>query len=174
MDFNQLTTDQLAELSDEDLADLRDLARHNATIIENRSVISDDAHRTARLLRALHHASEHEMENRQRPPDNGQNRSPSLAGFIAFAELFPADRSYNWVDFQTCPVAKYAQSLGLNYADVSRTPIPSPTSWTLDEPFTLDYLTLMAQPHTYGAVVDFAKFLISSAGPGWAGVRSAL
>ena len=63
--------------------------------------------------------------------------------------------------------------LGLDYAHVSCTPIPTPTDWTLDEPFTLDYLTLMAQPHTYGAAVDFAKSLIAAAETGPAGARSA-
>ena len=162
MDLTQLTTHRIANLSDEELADLRDHAGHNATIIENRNVISDDAHRTARLLRALYHASKHEMENRQQQPDHRQNGTPSLEGFIAFTERSPGDKVYNWVDCETCLVARYARSLGLDYAHVSRTPIPTPTGWTLDEPFTLDYLTLMVQPHTYGAAADFARSLLAA------------
>ena len=78
-------------------------------------------------------------------------RPPSLEGFIAFAVLSPPDKADNWVDCDTCLVAAYASSLGLDYATVSRTPIPTPMGWTLDEPFTLDYIALMTQPHTYGA-----------------------
>lgn len=149
---------------------MRDRAAHNAAIIENRSVIGDHAHRTARHLRALYHAASREIEHRRKPkqkhshlqPDPEQDGAPTLEGFIAFAGLSPADKTYNWVDSDTCPVARYADSLGLDYIDVSRMPIPTPRCWTLDEPFTLDYLTLMAQPHTYEAALDFARSLVTS------------
>jgi hypothetical protein len=163
MDLTQVTADQLANLNNEELADVRERAAYNATIIENRTVVSDGAHRMARHLRSLHHAAEREIEPRRTQSGKNHGAPATLEGFIAFAELFPAEKTYNWVDCDTCLVAAYARSLGLEYAAVSRTPIPTPAGWTLDEPFSLDYLALMAQPHTYGAALDFARSLTATA-----------
>ena len=162
MDLTQLKTNQVTSLSNEELANLRDRAAYNATIVENRNVISDGAHRIARHLRSLHYAAEREIENRQKQPDDMRGGAPSLKGPTAFAELSLAGKIYNWVTCDTCLVATYARSVGLGYADVSRTPIPTLTDWTLHGPFTFDNFGLRAQPHTYGAAIDFARALLTN------------
>jgi len=163
MDFSHLTAGAVAGLNDDELADVRYQAAYNAAIIENRNVIDGAARDTARRLRSLSHAAGREQEKRRRQPEPEQ---PSLDGFIAFAEQSPPDKAYDWVNCDTCLVAAYARSLELNYADVSCMPIPAPEGWMLDEPFTLDYLALMVQPHTYGAAVDLARSLVAAAESG--------
>ena len=158
MDITRVTLDQLDGLSEADLSEVRAKTAYNAAIIENRGVVSDSAHRMARHLRALNHAARRVMAQRETVKKVRRN-IPSLEGFITFAEGHPPDRPYNWIDCDTCLVAAYARSLGLVYADISRLPIPAPPGWSLDEPFTLDYLALMAQPHTYGAAAGFARVL---------------
>lgn len=165
MDITRMTPDQMDGLSDAELSDVRARAAYNAAIIENRSVVSDGAHRMARHLRALYHAAKRALEHRE-TVEKLRRDIPSLEGFIAFAEAQPPDRPYNWIDCDTCLVAAYARSLGLVYADISRLPIPTPPGWTLDEPFTLDYLALMAQPHTYGAAAGFARTLTGAGADG--------
>ena len=68
MDLTQLKTDQVTSLSNEELANLRDRAAYNATIVENRNVISDGAHRIARHLRSLQYAADREIVSRQIQP----------------------------------------------------------------------------------------------------------
>ena len=128
MNITQLTTDQVSSLGNDELADVRDRPAYKATVVENRNVISDEEHRTALHLRALHYAAEDDIEIRQKQPEHKQGGPPpSLEGFIAFSGLSPPDKAYNWVDCYTCLVAAYASSPGLDYATVSRTPIPTPT-----------------------------------------------
>ena len=55
MNITQLTTDQISSLGNDELADVRDHSADNATIVENRNVINEEEHRTARNLRALHY-----------------------------------------------------------------------------------------------------------------------
>ena len=76
MNITQLTTDQVSSLGNDELADVRDRPAYKATVVENRNVISDEEHRTALHLRALHYAAEDDIEIRQKQPEHKQGGPP--------------------------------------------------------------------------------------------------
>ena len=90
-----------------------------------------------------------------------ETTEPSLEGLIAFCERFPADKPYNWTDPKICLVAAYARTIGRDYEDISDVPVPAPATWTLDYPYTLDYLALQTHPRTYGAAAALARSIVA-------------
>ncbi len=78
----------------------------------------------------------------------------SLESLIAWLEIMPADRPYNYFDTDACMAAQYCASQGREYMP------PNPflfwKYWSQDFRYNMESIAV-GQPRTFGAALDRAR-----------------
>lgn len=87
----------------------------------------------------------------------------SLEGLIAWLELQPAERGYEYTDCDGgCLIGQYAQAIGHpSWLEIHKYPLPKPHNWLIPAPYTFGNLAC-DRPRTFGAALSRARALLAS------------